>query len=140
MHLQLERLQSEDWGSYASDGGQSDGGQLQFGGKWNRTSSSLMLHLFQIVEALPRASDCDQFLHQVFGSRCACGDRDGLDSFQPVGVQPRGCIVHQVRRHARFTHTSTSRREFELFCDPTTSRTWQSGATAFTAICRFSVA
>ena len=31
-------------------------------------------------------------------------------------------------------------REFELFCDPTTSNTSHSGATAFTASCRFSVA
>src|SRR5579871_714397 len=39
-----------------------------------------------------------------------------------------------------FSQTSTRRREFELFCEPTTSSKWHNGTTAFTASWRFSVA
>ena len=41
----------------------------------------------------------DEFLNQVFRRRCAGGDRDRLNTFQPGRIH-FGIVVHQIGGHA----------------------------------------
>ncbi len=109
------------------------------GGRAKRTCSgitSTSLHIRKTL--LPKEGN--HFLNQDFRCRSTRRKSDGLDARPTISRRCPGRCQSRNDWVPRFPATSTSRFEFELFGEPTTSTRSACSATFFTATWRFSVA